>query len=189
MLSQEITNLVNDALKYERKKLPNFYRDFIELILDSMDSFELCRYMPSLVAQVAQKKWLVPHSYVRDNYYSSNMAERFSLNSMTRSGYFPASALQTPFHFLFRFHPEVAIDLIIKLVNHATTGYVNSMLDGNSDNIPRILIKLNDGSTIEQWGSPRLWELYRATHVGPDILESALMALESWLLNMVNAGN
>ena len=57
--------------------------------------------------------------------------------------------------------------------------YTKSDLD---DGEPvQVNVHLNDGRTIQQWGGQRLWCLYRGTSVAPDILQSALMALENWL--------
>jgi hypothetical protein len=43
---------------------------------------------------------------------------------------------------------------------------------------------LSNGSRVEQWCSDRLWCLYRSSSVGPHVLQSALMALETWLLEL-----
>ena len=39
-----------------------------------------------------------------------------------------------------------------------------------------------DGTSKTQWCNGRLWVLYRGTSVGPNVLQSLLMALERWLL-------
>jgi hypothetical protein len=106
--------------------------------------------------------------------------------------------LQGPFASLLSHDQNIGIDLILKLCNHATEGYVNSTLVKKTypelehilpksvltaeDKLTQISLALNDGRTIMQWGSQRLWCLYRATSVGPDVLQAALMALERWLL-------
>jgi hypothetical protein len=42
-----------------------------------------------------------------------------------------------------------------------------------------------DGETSAIWANSRLWNAYRATAVMPGVLESALMALEAWLLELI----
>src|SRR5690606_18428535 len=46
-----------------------------------------------------------------------------------------------------------------------------------------ITLTFSDGAQKKQWCNPRLWNLYRGTTVGPYVLQSALMALERWLLS------
>ena len=40
---------------------------------------------------------------------------------------------------------------------------------------------------VPQWANNRLWCLYRACSVGPYVLQTALMALESWLMGICEA--
>lgn len=47
----------------------------------------------------------------------------------------------------------------------------------------QIEIAFADGTARKQLGNPRPWNMYRGFSVGPYVLLSLLMALESWLLN------
>ena len=40
---------------------------------------------------------------------------------------------------------------------------------------------------VTQWANGRLWCLFRGTSVGPYVLQTALMALESWLMEICEA--
>jgi len=80
------------------------------------------------------------------------------------------------------------------LLNISANKYAHSDLDSLSKSsylkvgysqplIKTIEIELNDGSKIEQYCSERLWLAYRGFSVVPNLLQSALMALENWLID------
>ncbi|MFT3099065.1 hypothetical protein ACMWGI_27815, partial [Klebsiella pneumoniae] len=46
-------------------------------------------------------------------------------------------------------------------------------------------ITLNDGTVVKQYASPHLWKGYRGQSTLPYLLQSALMALENWLVEYV----
>jgi len=187
-LKAEISALVDEALAYETFKVPHHLRTFLHLIIGTFDNIYICQHLPEIVIRVAEHQWLLLHSQRKDERYSDDIEQYFDLNHNYDLKYFPASALQGPFFTLLQYHPEIGLNLILKLVNHATEGYINSTLDKDSANEPvKVKVILNDAPATEQWGSERLWSLYRGTHVGPHVLVSALMALESWLLRLAES--
>ncbi len=184
-LKVEISTLVDEALAYDTFKVPHHLRTFLHLIIGTFDNIYICQHLPDIVVKVAEHQWFLLHSQRIRESYSHDIEQYFDLNHSYDLEYFPASALQGPFSTLLQYHPDIGVNLILKLVNHATEGYINSTLDKDSADEPvKVKVILNDGSIIEQWGSERLWSLYRGTHVGPHVLVSALMALESWLLRL-----
>lgn len=110
----------------------------------------------------------------------------FGLPPFGRELGFPPSALHGPFHHLFLHHPDTALDLIVRVANHACDSYgrtAGRLLEPPA----RISITLADGTAVEQWINWRLWGLYRSATVGPSPLQCALMALENWLLAWADA--
>ena len=61
-------------------------------------------------------------------------------------------------------------------------------LDRDHDPPVEVTIDFGGGSTTKQWANSRLWSLYRQGPA-PDLVESALMALEKWLLDRAQAGH
>ena len=105
----------------------------------------------------------------------------------------PASGAKGPFQYLLRFHPMKGLDFILKLLNIAAEEYTYSDLDAPDRNsstqcdsskpiLETLTIQLNDGTKIQQHSSCRLWDAYRGHSVVPYLLQSALMALENWLI-------
>ncbi|TSA32164.1 MAG: hypothetical protein D4R65_10010 [Verrucomicrobiaceae bacterium] len=53
----------------------------------------------------------------------------------------------------------------------------------------QVTLELEDGMKLSQWANPRLWGMYRGMSVATHTLESALMALEEWLLQKAERGD
>ncbi len=99
---------------------------------------------------------------------------------------FPPSGLHGPFRHLLAHHPVIALDLIVRITNHACDAY--GIADVRLLERPgRISFPLPNGKTAEQWINERLWGLFRSATVGPYPLQCALMALENWLLERAEA--
>jgi hypothetical protein len=160
-------------------------------LLASFECATACRFYPRLVFAFAQKKWgLDQPSQRRHTSLSANMDEHFGLRSGWRFEFFPASALQGPFWALLQNNPADGMELILKLSNVATERFVADGLDEQYGQGPfEIKINLGEGVTCKQWANPRLWLLYREGMPGPNVLASALMALEKWLLDFADAGH
>lgn len=87
------------------------------------------------------------------------------------------------------------MDFIIALCNRAAEKYAHSTLDskerksflpsGFTEGVFTVEIPLSDGTSVKQYCSHRLWSGHRGTAVLPYLLQSALMALENWLIAMV----
>jgi energy-coupling factor transporter ATP-binding protein EcfA2 len=204
VLRSEISNLVDQYLEDPERHRTHYFTEFIQRVLDFPDGTAMCQYLPETVVKIALQTWLLPHERV-DNEYHTDIEYHFDL-AHHASHYFPASGTQGPFASLLHFHPQIALRLILTLCNHAIEGYINSSLIemrppqisdprfknlissfNEEDHLVQVTIILNDHQTITQWGNPRLWRLYRGTSVGPDVLQSALMALENWLLRQLEA--
>lgn len=105
----------------------------------------------------------------------------FGLPPSGRELGFPPSGFHGPFHHLLVHHTAVAVDLIVRITNHACGAY--GVADVRLLEPPgRISFSLLDGRVAQQWINGRLWGLYRSATVGPYPLQCALMALENWLL-------
>jgi len=159
-------------------------------LLTSFECAQACRFYPGLVSAFAEKKWGLDQPPQRQHSYSANMDEHFGLPTGWRFEFFPASALQGPFWALLQNNPAEGMELILKLSNVATERFVADGLDEQYGQGPvEITIDVGDGATRKQWANPRLWLLYREGMPGPNVLASALMAVEKWLLDLADAGH
>lgn len=160
-------------------------RDLEALLVNSMEGFAACRDLPDEVIALARRKFLLTDKDAeeRDHWGSSmEMEPLFGLRSFSHD-FFPASAYRGPFLFLLRSHPQKGLVFIIELINHATEWYAHPRYPMEYVEPPvEMVLRFSDETTRKQWVNDRLWNLYRGTSVGPYLLQSALMALERWLL-------
>lgn len=159
-------------------------RVVLEHVVKSIECQPLCTHFPNLVIEVAKKIWT---ARPEEDHFSSRLdiGDLFGLGGLGHSDYFPESALQGPFSFLFAAHPEAALDFVVQLTNAATATYSQSSL-GNETHSVQLLTQAGSRSLL---ASPRLWVLYRGMMPAPNVLECALMAMEVWLSGQAKQGN
>jgi hypothetical protein len=178
------------SLFVTRRSRPDGYR-FYEGVTDAaVETFHcshLCTNMPEDVAALARRKWLPTRKPGGHNCsrLSVDVGAYFGLGDDFGFSMHPASALQGPFYFLLRASAEHGLQLVLDLINGTTELYAWSALDSPAgEELPKVIVTLNDGRGIEQYLSWRLWAGYRGNTVLPETLQSALMALEKWLLEL-----
>jgi hypothetical protein len=123
----------------------------------------------------------IPPSFSRHDW------ERLSIGA-DHQGFFPASPLHEPFHSLLKRAPSTALTLIRDVTNHATTAWrqLHRHIHGSATPMPLIL-EFPWGQQ-EFWGSDRHYVWFRG-HGGPQVVVCALMGLEHWAIEQLNAGN
>lgn len=102
-------------------------------------------------------------------------------------GYFPASPLREPFHSLLAYSATIGIALVRDFANHATTAWRQLHQHMPENGTPVALRLAFPWGEQEFWGGPHQYKWFRG-HGGPQALECALMAIERWALNQLNAG-
>ncbi len=162
-----------------------FVREFVEKIL-SLSSAFACRDVPDLVIGVVRACVMMSeadaHSF---RGHPLDVDECFGIKEVGVNDCFPASALQGPFGALIRYHPGDAVAFLLDLFNHAGDWYGLRRWPGHDlEEAVRITLEVPGRGPVEQWMNGRLYGLFRGMTVGPYTLQSALMALENWLLQM-----
>jgi hypothetical protein len=164
--------------------------EFAELVLEHLDGMPMCRDCPDDVVRLAEARRGISsskhHSEERSGFRDHfDVDVAFGLPMTLSFDYYPASAYHGPFWGLLAHHSKQAVDFIIRLSNHCADCYGDPNIFHRFVELPtKTSLTLPEGSTKEQWFGWRLWALYRGAHVGPHVLESALMALEHWLLHL-----
>lgn len=144
--------------------------------------------IPQQVLQFAEHYWC--HLPKKENIYGffnnyDDMEDAFGLSHNVDTSYCPESAFQTPTLLLLKIAPSQTIDMILRIMNYATECYKNSELEKKYSECYQIDLHFSDGTIQQQVCSDRLWKMHRGASVGPNLLSSILMALEKWLLNLV----
>lgn len=160
--------------------------DFREIIFEGLEGMPAARDMPKLVVSAATDYLLSSEADLQSEWSSGSSLDLetlFGIKEYRSPGFSPASAYRGPFLPLLRFHPHEGLGFIIAVFNHSADWYAHPRLEEDVVEPPfEITLTFEDGTARTQWCNARLWNLYRGTSVGPDVLQCLLMALERWLL-------
>lgn len=193
--------LENDVyVTNEKGRRLSYVKELCEISLTGVETVFLAKHSPEMLIKLAFNEWIIKEDIEKNKnqyfYRDKGVEESFGLEEYgSASNFFPPSGLKGPFFQLLRYHPRRGLDFIIELLNFTAEKYANSDLDSpekysslpvemHSNGVDVVKIQLNDESTIEQYCSDRLWLSYRGFSVMPYLLQSALMALENWLIEL-----
>ena len=184
-----------DVFQADVRRRPHYVDDFCKMALGSFVTVFLCKHVPQTVIKLALTEFFVDDSETDpDDAWHIEVEPCFGLHPF-RHEFFPASGAKGPFQHLLRFHPREGLDFILELLNRAGNKYAHSNLDSpdrqttifrnpQSTSGDEIEIVLDDQTSVKQCCSGRLWVAYRGFSVVPYLLQSALMALENWLISI-----
>lgn len=178
--------LVERAIRLDRND--SLSREFADHLITKDSAAFASFHLPEEVIRVANGRLRLTNDDAREGHrHSMEVAEFFGVND--RGGdFFPASAWRGPFVTLLRFHPQRGVDFILQLMNHAAEWYVRDRPGDRLEPAEQIVLDVPGTGNITQWFNWRLYALHRGMHVGPYSLQSALMALEEWLLSRARNG-
>ncbi len=192
-VESELRTMLKKALADAEQSLED--RMLPKLIWNHFTGRELCRYFPDMTLRVAELRLgLVTTANAEErkarwhDYGRIEVEDVFGARGGTSVDDYPASAWQGAFAILLAHHPERGVELVLRLLNHACATYANYDQD-IIEKLAQVSFKLDDGSKFSQWANLRLWGMYRGQSVAPHALESALMALEEWLLQKAARGD
>ena len=161
--------------------------EFRKIIFEGMDGMPAARDMPELVVSTAKDYLLCSEADLQQEWSyggSLDLEPLFGIKSTVSFGA-SASAYRGPFLPLLRHHPREGLAFIIEVFNYSAEWYAHPRVRSNSVEPPfEMTLIFEDGTSRTQWCNERLWNLYRGTSVGPYVLQSILMALERWLLEL-----
>lgn len=176
----------------------SYVDEFCRKALQGINAAFFCRYSPDTVIKLAHHEWLIGQPSSNEPWRRSmriGVNEYFGLREYM-DGFFPPSGAKGPFQYLLRFHIRKGLNFILRLLDSAAETYAGSELDSPNrhpdgalknkhKSARQINVRLNDGTVVKQYYSGRIWPAYRGHSVVPYLLQSALMALENWLINFV----
>ena len=158
-----------------------------DLIYSGTEAMPAARDLPDLIMSVGTDYLLASEDDVRrDRYRSSRLGVEldFGIKEGRHHDSYPATAIRGPWIHLLWYHPREALDFFIKVFNHSVDWYAHPRLHDRLEPPWEVELTFADGTTRTQWANARLWGLYRGMTVGPYVLQSMLMALEKWLLEL-----
>lgn len=168
----------------EQKRRPYYVESFCKLAILESESLFFSKHDPDTLIKLAYSELLIDKSKRKDELYQRSFTgvdHYFLINDLY--DFSPASGAKGLFQHLLRIHGKIGLDFILNLLNITAIEYAYAGLDApRSASIETLTIHLNDGTKIQQYFSSRLWFAYRGKSEIPALLQSALMALENWLI-------
>jgi hypothetical protein len=174
----------------DEKRRDRLVRDFRAIVLESLDGAAAARDLPTDLIDAAWDHIAAKDEHLSHEHLGSLLHDDlvFGVAPGLRHDYFPASAYHGPFLPLLRTHPREGLDFVIKLLNHSADWYAHRRVRDEYVDLPlEIALALPNGGSRSQWCDARLWNWYRGSSVGPYVLQSMLMALERWLIELAEA--
>lgn len=159
--------------------------DLRKLIFSGLEGMPAARDFPDLFVAVARDYILASDEDLQeDRHYRSslNIEIYFGVKEDLSFQFYPESAFHGPWISFLRSHPWKALEFVIGIFDHSADWYVHPRAQNPLEPAWEIELTFADGTIHKQWGNERLWNLYRGTSVGPNVLQCLLMALEKWLL-------
>jgi hypothetical protein len=192
----EITSLVEEAIKDEEEqsyRLDQFYERVLEKFLSGVRSQRLALLLPDFLINVAWKQWkYVPptedetsEDQTSYRYESSWPDSPKCWGIADKRAFFPPGVYKTPLSNLLAYWPKKGLRFAINFINYVVEFYVQSKCRYKHE-LSEIDLVLNDGSTVKQWGGWEFWVAYRGLSVTHYLIESLLVSLEGFLLNLAD---
>jgi hypothetical protein len=188
VMKEKVEEFIKKAIEGKAAKTVNLdydvsvYKDLFKLILiETFRCVPFYKICPDLVVELAKLEW---YSYTSRNEYDTSYRESSFGLVKYKYDYFSPSAFQTPFRYLFRYHPKVALHFLIELCNRGIEFYKLSeyfVQNGAKE----IEFPQSDGTVINLLGDGNLWKAYRGQSLAPYLIESSLMAFEVHLLESI----
>ena len=164
---------------------PTLYKQLIKQCVTGVATAQLCRHLPELVVDILNHEWRAQPHQAQPGRYNPLWAqfsgeERFGLTADLRTE--PPSIFSTPVWDLLRYRAEVGIPFVVDLVNYCTRTY--QRYQEAQDPLVASEFTTADGTVVRQYGNSTLWAAYRGHGQLPFVLESVLMSVEKFFLEM-----
>jgi hypothetical protein len=167
--------------------------DLAELLLEGFSGVFACRDFPDAMVRLAEKQYYLSEDELETRERVDHplaLEPIFGIRHNLHTDFYPPSAIRGLFFPLLQSHPEKGVDFIVRLMNHASTWYGERKCAGDRlEPAVQVRMQIPGECDVTQWANNQLWCLYRGTSVGPAVLQTALMALESWLVGIGDADN
>ncbi len=161
-------------------------REFSELLISTWDGAPACRCFPKHMAKLTRFMCCLSEHGIRpesdfDAFLHTEPYFGLRFNAHFR---FLPSAIRGPFFSLLFYHPQIGLQLVLDIVNHAGDWYGNRRWPRTRLEPAYQITISTSGGEVQQWANDILWQAYRGKRPIPNVIQCALMALEHWLLKM-----
>lgn len=189
---EEIISLVKRCYDYKKNehswKLHSFYEKIKERVLSGVGNVHFVDELPELVIEVAWKEW--KYTPIEENcpddhalYFPHQLHEdeRWGIKC---SQYFPSGIYKTPFYNLLKYHPRDGVAFIVDFINYAVDFYVKAPDIQCKFDVTKVDVVIDGQMVSSKYACAELWFAYRGFSVTSHLLESLLMSIEKYLLEI-----
>lgn len=176
-IKDELITIFDTVLENKYTEHNDPYADLTKMVLTQLDGVNIVKSIPNKVLEIADLFWFKKPEPLGRFHSRLGEEENYCIGNFQHD-YYPASAYQTPIHWLLQYEQKATIDFILAFTNKTIQCYVDS---SSSSSINTVKVFLHDEKVIEQYHSMNLWLMYRGNN-GPNILQSIHMALEKFFL-------
>jgi hypothetical protein len=191
-VAAELTAHLNEILPRER--FESWRLSLASFAVKFMGGQTLARDLPELVVACTER-WLdldgrEPRDRDRNESRMHESEGVYGLPLRLHHDTFPPSAWRGPFLALLLFHPRIGVDFILRFLNRAVAHSANPKNRFRRGNPPpQVVLDLGVKGSVRQFAAAELWIMFRGLGHAPHAMESALMALEAWLLGKADRGD
>ena len=187
-IKNELTKIFQDVIsKKETNRNDKYYFLIHTILSSSLESIELIKHCPKQVIQLAKLFWFrIPNKkelrfgrFPIPIDHNPKIEECFSITNKYEFNYFPPSALKTPILSLLIFSYKQTVNFILSFTNKSVESFARSRL---TNRLEEVKVHIDKKTSVKQYISPILWNMYRGGSQVPDLLESIHMALERYFL-------
>lgn len=188
----DIRSLIERCYKHKKEswQLGSFYNKVKVMALSGIGNFRLIKELPDLIIEVAWKEWkYIPEDEKINNNRIFVPPHQLSGDECwgikTNHGYFPSGIYKTPFYNLLKQYPIKSLAFIIEFVNYAVDFYIkNASNIRYKHNCTKVDVVIDDETVVSKYACVELWTAFRGFSVTSHLLESLLMSLEKFLMEI-----
>lgn len=191
--TDEIKHLIEKAYSEKDKasnwQLHSFYKGVIKECLSGIRNQNLVKELPELIVEIAWKEWKLPPKVAAPSGTLGFLINDDRLDGeecwgiKDKSSFFPSGIYKVPLYYLLSYNRQIGLEFITEFLNYSVDFYANAKCQ-YKHNLKTIDVELNDGTIIKQWGGSELWSAYRGLSVTHYAIESLLMSLEKFMLDL-----
>ena len=170
----------------------NFLTHIGSYMTDGVVADQVCKYFPDIIIKLVTEKWKEKDEPPRSTRIKSLLTTQqgpdyWGLDEHIEYDYQQGSAYQTPFYWLMLYHPEKATTFLLNFLNAA---YEKNQAGRESgfDRRQNITLDFAEQGEKKYYGSYDYWTMFRSFNVYNRVIQSLLMGLEKYLLDLAEAG-
>ncbi|MBL7839210.1 MAG: ATP-binding protein [Cyclobacteriaceae bacterium] len=190
---EEIASIVTNAVQLREannRRRSDFTSQVIKKILGGIGNEAIARENPDLIINTAWSVWKkrirqLPNNpdHIPSMMFDAPMDYDSCWGFENKRSFSPSGSYKTPVYNLLMANAVTGVKFCVDLLNYSIDYYRNAKCERHL-NLEEITLTMKDDSHVKQWGCFELWAAHRGLSVTHYLIESILMGLEKYLLQL-----